>query len=336
MPYSSDAASCGNTDSLISFPGFQGRAAVPQLRKLPPASSTSAGVAERKFYARTRAFGRFGMRIFKPQIMERPHWHGHVEINFIRRARMHYIVDGEAIVVEPDEAVVFWAGIPHQLVSVETVAGVDPPELGNIYLPLDAFLYMSHIPKLQVDLLTGAMTAIPYDILPWSTLLRWFGDYRAGDPARIDLVKAELNALFRRVSLTPSRTLRQSWLGAADAGAPVSASAHIRHVVAMVRFVLDNLERPLKNAEVTAITGLHTNYALALFTKIMLLPLKQFIIRMRLLRARGLLLESDLAISSVATESGFLSMSQFYAHFSAAYGTSPQQLRARYFAAVRG
>ena len=74
---------------------------------------------ERQFYSRTRAFGRFGMRIFKPTLMERAHWHGHVEANYIRNARMIYFVDGQRIVVEPDHLVLFWAGIPHQLVAVD-------------------------------------------------------------------------------------------------------------------------------------------------------------------------------------------------------------------------
>jgi AraC-like DNA-binding protein len=91
--------------------------------------------------------------------------------------------------------------------------------------------------------------------------------------------------------------------------------------------VLENLSEPLKNEDVTKVTGLHPNYALSLFSRTMLLPLKQFIIRMRLLRARGMLLESDTAIATIAIESGFGSASQFFAHFSAAYGISPMQLR---------
>ncbi|NKB16229.1 MAG: helix-turn-helix domain-containing protein [Sphingomonadales bacterium] len=87
---------------------------------------------------------------------------------------------------------------------------------------------------------------------------------------------------------------------------------------------------PLRNEDVTRTTGLHMNYALSLFTRTMNISLKQFIIRMRLLPGRGLLLEQDTAIATIATESGFGSASQFYAHFAAAYGTSPQHLRDSY------
>ncbi len=279
---------------------------------------------ERRFYARSRAFGRFGMRIFRPQLMERPHWHGHVEANYVRHCRMFYVIDGAEFVVEPEQLVIFWAGVPHQLVKIESTDR-NPPELCNIYLPLDTFLFMPYIPELQVALLTGGMVHIGEDLCNFEQLQRWYRDYRANAAERVDVVKMELNALFRRISLEPFIFVRKPWRNEKESAN--LASIHVRHVVSMVQHVLDSLSEPLRNEDVTAVTGLHTNYALSLFTKTMLISLKQFIIRMRLLRARGLLLESNKAISTIAAESGFASLSQFYQHFSTAYGTTPMQLR---------
>ena len=310
---------CCNPKTRILFPAFKGlQCSMKQVTTTSP---------ERQFYANTRAFGRFGMRIFKPTLMARPHWHGHVEANFIRNARMVYVVDGQRIVVEPDQLLLFWAGIPHQLVEIEKTAEAES-EISNIYLPLDTFLFMPHIPDLQVALLTGGMVLFPKELCSESLLRRWYGDYRANNPERLDVAKLEMNALFRRISFSPLPFLKQPWRSPTEKSG--IASPHVRHVVSMVRHVLENLEQPLKNEHVTKITGLHTNYALSLFSRTMQLPLKQFIIRMRLLKARGLLLESDTAIATIAVESGFGSASQFYAHFNAAYGTSPQQLRLSY------
>jgi AraC family transcriptional regulator, melibiose operon regulatory protein len=279
---------------------------------------------ERRFYSRTKAFGRFGMRVFTPTLMDRPHWHGHVEANLIRYANLTYVVDGQRITVAADQLLLFWAGIPHQLVSVQPTSS-SPPELFNIYLPLDTFLYMPHIPDLQVALLTGGMVQLPQDLCTSDQLYRWYSDYRSNEPARLEVVKMELNALFRRVSLDQLPFLKNPWLDTpTKAGLPTQ---HVHHVVDMVKHVLENLHEPLKNGDVTRVTGLHPNYALSLFSRTMLLPLKQFIIRMRLLRARGMLLESNTAIATIAVESGFGSVSQFYAHFTAAYGQSPMQLR---------
>jgi AraC family transcriptional regulator, melibiose operon regulatory protein len=282
---------------------------------------------ERRFYSRSKAFGRFGMRIFKPAIMEHPHWHGHVEANLIRNGRMIYVVDGQKLKIEPEQLFLFWAGIPHQLIEVEALQPGVTPELCNIYLPLDVFLFMPHLPDLQVALLTGGMIQFPSELCSFQQMQRWYNDYRANEAERLDVVKMELNALFRRVSLGPLPFLKHPWRDApTKAGLP---TPHVRHVVEMVRHVLENLGDPLKNEDVTKVTGLHPNYALTLFSRTMQLPLKQFIIRMRLIKARGMLLESDTAISTIAVESGFGSASQFYAHFAAAYGTSPQTLRSR-------
>ena len=285
---------------------------------------------ERRFYARSRAFGRFGMRIFKPHLMAEPHSHGHLEANFSRHARLHYLVDGAPVVVEADQLIVFWANVPHQLVEIEPTSA-SLPELCNIYLPLDAFLMMPHLPDFQIALINGAMIACAPELCTYGHLTRWYEDYRSGKPERLDIMKMELNALFRRMAASDTPPLRAPWL--AKASQHTLSSSHIRHVIAIVRHVLDNLGQPLTNAEVTAVTGLHPNYALSIFTKAMNLPLKQFILRMRLLRARGMLLESDTPITTIAVESGFGSTSQFYAHFASAYGTSPSRLREKYLQA---
>ena len=295
--------------------------------KIKPVANVSDNASERRFYARSKAFGRLGMRIFKPMIMAEPHWHGHIEANFIRNAKLLYLVDGTPITVEPDQLIIFWANVPHQLVDIISTSP-EPPELCNVYLPLDTFLMMPHLPNFQIDLINGAMIACPKYLCSHAQLLSWYEDYRSANSERLDIMKMEINALFRRMAFVDTTYLRAPWL--AKPQPQNLSSSHIRHVVAIVRHVLDNLEKPLSNAEVTSVIGLHPNYALSIFKRVMNLPLKQFILRMRLLRARGMLLESDVAITTIAVQSGFGSTSQFYAHFSAAYDISPNQLRERY------
>jgi AraC-like DNA-binding protein len=280
---------------------------------------------ERRFYARNRAFGRFGMRIFDPVTMPQPHWHGHIEGNFAIDTTMDYDFDGEGVEVPPNRLVLFWAGIPHRLTGVRQAEG---GRLCNLYLPLDAFLMMPHIMGLQVALLGGAMLALPAETCSADQVRRWYADYRTGDFERMEVVKMELNAMFRRAMLGQPDYLRAARTG------PMAdrqlSSANIRHVIAMVRHTLENLEKPMRNSDITAMTGLHENYALSLFSRIMQVPLKQFVIRMRLLRARALLVESSMAISTVAESAGFSSVSQFYHQFRTAYGMSPNAVRSQY------
>ena len=290
---------------------------------------TAAPSHERHFYSGNRAFGRFGMRIFEPQYMAKPHWHGHVEANFALHHSMDYDVDNEPIHVPAGRLAIFWAGIPHRLDRV-TRSDDQPPKLCNIYLPLDAFLMMNHISAMQVAMLGGGMLLLPEALCNEDMVRRWYADYRSGDFERTEVLKMDLNALFRRAFTGQPEFLRPP--RNSSAGDRALSSVHIRHVIAMVRLVLENLDKPLRNADITAVTGLHENYALGLFTQIMQIPLKQFVLRMRLMRARALLVESSLAIASVAEASGFTSISQFYHQFKAAYGTSPNAVRSQYLA----
>lgn len=315
-----------NWQILFRFPQM---ATVPNPAQARPDRLNAAPAHERHFYSATRAFGRFGIRIFEPQLMATPHWHGHIEANFAIDHRMDYDVDSERVEVPPNRLCVFWAGVPHQLTAVTPVSD-RPIRLCNIYLPLDAFLMMHHITPMQIAMLGGGMVLLPETLCDEGLIRRWYADYRSGDFERSEVMKMELNALFRRAWLEPVDYLRPPQ-NASEEGRALS-SAHIGHVIAMVRFALENLDKPLKNADITAVTGLHENYALGLFTQIMRMPLKQFVLRMRLMRARALLVESKLAIASVAEAAGFASISQFYAQFKAAYGTSPKAVREQYLA----
>lgn len=187
---------------------------------------------------------------------------------------------------------------------------------------------MKHIAGLQVAMLGGGMSVLPGSSCSAEQLKGWYADCRSGDIERVEVVKMELNALFRRAALGDLSFLRPSQHGAS--GNRALSSAHVRHVIAMVRHVLENLEKPLRNSDITAVTGLHENDALSLFTQVLRAPLKRFVIRMRLMRARALLVESSLVIAKVVEASGFSSISQFYAQFKAGYGLSPAVLRAQY------
>ena len=274
---------------------------------------------------RSKVFGRFGMRIFKPMTMAQTHTHGHVEINHARNAKLNYLVDGEKITIEANTTVVFWANVPHQLVSVEATSNATP-ELCNIYLPLDVFLFLPHVHDLQLQILAGAMVVLPGSGFDWQQMRRWYGEYRSHDSDWIDIVIAEINMLFRRATLLPFDYLRNPWQ-AGDSPARQNGK-QVQHVVMMLRFILENIDGPLATADFSRVTGLHANYALQLFSRTMQVSPKQFIIRMRLLRARSLVLATKQPISTIALDCGFASSSQFYEHFTRTYGTTPNKLRA--------
>lgn len=286
--------------------------------------SKPIGRPDRQFYARSSAFGRFGMRWFNPVVMPTSHSHGHIEMNWLSAGHMEYDFDGRSLQVPARRLTLFWAGLPHQTTALHTLPG-DASEQCNIYLPLDAFLHMPHLEKLHEIMMGGGIICLDEDNIGANTLRRWYGDYRSGDPERQDILKVEIGAMLRRAVLIGWEELMPAWIE------PVHSHSRqgtpTRYVVAMVRYILENLSEPLTVEDVAKIVGLHPNYALNLFTSVMRVPIRKFVVRMRLVHARALLFESRLSIANVAFQSGFNSLSQFYAHFKKAYGVTPLELR---------
>lgn len=279
---------------------------------------------DRKFYASHSAFGRFGMRWFRPQVMVAPHSHGHVEFNWLTDGSLEYAFDGRSVQAPAGQIVLFWAGVSHQAVGIPPAAEGDVRQC-NIYLPLDNFLYLPKLGGLTETIMGGGVISLPSDSVGASTLRRWYQDYRSGDADRTDLLKGEIGLMLRRASLVGWDTLLPPWIEASDSTA--HRSTPIRHIVAMVRHIVEHISEPLEVASVARVVDLHPTYALTLFTRVMHISMHRFVVRMRLIRARELLFTSDLTVENVAYACGFQSLSQFYFQFTRAYGLPPYRLR---------
>lgn len=277
---------------------------------------------DRSFYSSGKAFGRFGIRSFAPQIMPYPHSHGHIEFNWLTRGSMDYVFDGGPVSVGADRLVAFWAGIPHQTVGLQDVA--DARQL-NIYLPMDAFLEMPQLGRLTETLMGGGVIQLNPDCIGLETLDRWHQDYRSGNAMRADIVRAEIGTMFRRAAITGWDLLLPAWVE--GAGTRTRTGSPVRYVVRMVRHIVENITDPLSADSIADVVGLHPNYATNLFTKVMHISVQKFVTRMRLIRARSLLFDGSLSIANVAFQSGFVSQTQFYEHFRKAYGMTPSQMR---------
>lgn len=277
---------------------------------------------DRSFYSSGKAFGRFGIRSFAPQIMPRPHSHGHIEFNWLTNGTMDYVFDGGPITVGSGRLVAFWAGIPHQTVDLRDIG--DGRQL-NIYLPMDAFLEMPQLGRLTETLMGGGVIQLNPDCIGLETLDRWHQDYRSGNALRTDIVRAEIGTMFRRAAITGWDELLPAWVE--DTSTRTRTGSPVRYVVRMVRHIVENITEPLSAESIADVVGLHPNYATNLFTKVMHISVVKFVTRMRLIRARSLLFDGSLSIANVAFQSGFVSQTQFYEHFRKAYGMTPSQMR---------
>lgn len=282
---------------------------------------------DRRFYSQSPAFGRFGIRWFDPQLMPTEHFHGHIELNWLTDGSMDYTFDSRRVHIPSRRLVMFWAGIPHQTVTLDRGHSEDSRQC-NVYLPLDSFLHMPKLGQLTETMMGGGIVALSPETIGADTLARWYQDYRSGDAERTDILKEEIALMLRRAAVTGWDELMPPWIESTVS--EPRAATPLRYVIAMLRHILENLSEPLRAEDVAKVVSLHPNYALNLFSEVMHVPMHKFVVRMRLIRARHLLFEGNLSIENVAYESGFSALSQFYLQFRRAYGLTPRQMRAHY------
>ena len=95
----------------------------------------------------------------------------------------------------------------------------------------------------------------------------------------------------------------------------------------MARFIAENHAEPLPLKEVADHVGLHPNYAMTLLRRHYGMTLNTYLTRMRVCQAQYLLISTGEDVSRIAFETGFGSISRFYAAFKSVSGGTPRRYR---------
>ncbi len=257
--------------------------------------------------------------------MPAPHAHSQVELNFLLQGGMTYLFGARSARVRAGDFVFFWGAAPHQAVEVEPDSGFI-----CIYVPIDRFLSLPLGTHLVAAVLAGGLVAaLQPQPLDAAQLQRLHAELVGPDRRLIELDRAELEHMLRRVDLTGWRDL----LG--DHAADGDGSRHAAHqrAIGMARFIIAHAARPIGVADVAASAGLHPNYAMTLFRQAMAMTIGDFLLRQRLQRAQALLTGTHEDVASVAYAAGFGSLSRFHQAFARQFGTSPRRFRAQHIPA---
>ncbi len=95
----------------------------------------------------------------------------------------------------------------------------------------------------------------------------------------------------------------------------------------MARFIGEHAVEDIGVEDVAAAAGLHPNYAMSLFKNAVGITIVQSITRHRLDVAQSLLIATSQPVATIAFESGFGSLSNFYHAFQQRFATSPATFR---------
>ena len=258
--------------------------------------------------------------------MARPHRHDEVELNFVNEGTITYLFSGREVIIPPGRLSVFWAGVPHQLTAIGETG-----KCNWVTVPLEWFLQWqfpsSFAPRIMQGevVVEGDASRTAEDA---ATFKRWAEDMAADSAERRAIFLLELEARLRRLALSASpaplqhaRATRpaRSFQGPGRGGAA--------KVETMAQFIAEHYQNSLRVADIAAAAGLHPNYAMTLFRRTFGVSLVDYATQHRVSHAQRLLLTTDAKVLDIALQSGFGSVSRFYAVFTDACKLSPKEYR---------
>lgn len=248
------------------------------------------------------------------------HHHASIELNYLIDCDMIYSFSGTKVKASRDHLTIFWGAIPHCVTEV-----IGRGETLNVYIDFSQLLGWN-LPGGFIDALIGgdvfcAQIPDPVDAL---MIPRWAEEFKRNERGHRGLIAGEIEMRLRRLATGRWTTLRSGQKDARDAA---GAGGKMRYVEEMLRFVADYYTSPITVADVADHVGLSQSYGMTLFRKVIGVPIKEHITRIRLSHAQMLLSGSDMKIVSIAMDSGFGSLSAFYEAFQSRAGQSPAAFR---------
>ncbi|HJP77685.1 MAG TPA: helix-turn-helix domain-containing protein [Pseudonocardiaceae bacterium] len=252
----------------------------------------------------------------RPEVMGAAHEHDDLEINLVvEGGTMLYLFGGEPVELGPGSVAAFWAAVPHQLIANSAT------RVQWVSVPFETFLAWG----LPDSIITRLLSGIPM-VAPGSAAIasdpanfaQWACDLDSETAERRQVAMLEVEARVRRLAL-------------ATIGEPIGrysgSDATLHHVVAMVRHIAEHFREPLTVSAIAAAARLHPTYAMAQFRRVVHTTVLDYLTQRRLAEARRLLVTTDVPVGRVAADSGFGSVSRFYAAFTSACGVAPATFR---------
>ncbi|MFD1625134.1 helix-turn-helix domain-containing protein [Azospirillum griseum] len=254
-------------------------------------------------------------------VMDGPHMHSQIELNFVLDGEMTYWFDGREMTVAAGCLCLFWGMVPHQVIARRTRT-----RFVCLYVPMSVLLGFPSLSRLRTAVFRGAMVeALVIRSYDRDIFMRWREELLSDDREAVEIVRSELTARVLRIERDGWRDLRAQ--GSAMASLDRRDAKWIPHIERMLRFIGEHAAEDISVADVARAANLHPNYAMQVFRRALGMTINQSIVRHRLDTAQSLLISTDLSVAEIAFESGFRSISRFYEAFHQRFASQPNAFR---------
>lgn len=259
--------------------------------------------------------------------MPRPDRHEEVEINFLNEGSLVYILGGDHIRIGPRQLTLFWAALPHQIVSFSGVTSYFV-----VTIPFDQFLQWGLPESFHTQLLVGDVLTCDdprQGAIDAMLLQRWHDDLAGASEDASEIVLLEMQARMMRLSQSMQRATPKQDAAEEDARSKPLAST-LEKAERMACFIARNFAKPIRVADVASSVDLHPDYAATTFRKTFGVTLNTQIARHRVAEVQRRLITTDQSIIDIAYGAGFESISSFNRTFRSSTGMTPRAYRKQY------
>ena len=256
-------------------------------------------------------FAQFGLTCWRgaPEVMVGIHRHNDIELNYVKQGNFSYWLGGSCIEVTARRTLLFWAAVPHRVIDV-----APDTRFYWLTLPLNTFLSW-RIEALIQPTLQGEALLDHLNEDDLRLFQQWSEDARGNDNHK-QILLLELQARLRRMALA-RRT------NPITHHHPNSVAEH------MARWIAEHHTEPIHIDDIARAVNLHPNYAMRIFQEAFGRSINDTLVQFRVSTAQRLLVTTSLSATDVAYQSGFGSVSRFYAVFKAWCGQSPTEYRSQ-------
>jgi AraC-like DNA-binding protein len=259
----------------------------------------------------------------RPVVYHDWHCHNEVELNHVESGAITYLLAGNEVTLKPGDISLFWGMTPHWLTKFYPNTTYD-----WISLPLPLFLQWE-LPRAFVgSIVSGKVFRVSEDQFPYGAPGRlfqmWLEEYRSTSNFLKSTSILEMEACLKRLAAISQN--RDS----ASTKRETTPHGYTR-VADIALFVSQHYKNPLPVSDVAKAVGVHPHYAMDIFRKYCGMSIVECVSHHRVAHAQRLLVTTDAKMIDIAYDSGFGSLSHFYAVFKKFCGEAPKIFRARHF-----
>lgn len=269
--------------------------------------------------------GLASLRQFKNVVPQtRPHSHNEIELMLLEEGSGTWLMGGDVLQLKAGQLYAFWALKPHQLITCK-----EGTIINWLTLPLAVFTEWQLPGSFSKSILAGEVMIEPDK--SWfesdkKFFLHWHADIASPDAGRVKLALLEIEARLARLAARcePEAQPKKKSAGSSSG---LMSSFYFGKISQIADFVSKNFSESITAPEIAKAIDMHPKAATKIFKKITGLNLMHYLAQYRIIHAQRMLVSTDMKIIDISMESGYHSVSRFYAAFKKFCGVSPQDFR---------